>query len=349
MERELDKFFTFHDMLTADFFEYSKINKTITGIKIPAKLYSYLEKYFHLLDKDIEIIKTEEEEDERLIFKYICNKKDYAVIGFWYDLKNKTSYNFDYISDRTIEYALKNNIHINNGEVFVDYLYFRAFNHSEEIYGHIRSRFLNETGDLLDSSQYTMKECLEGKSLEAISYLRTIINLLISTDEEIIKLYLEKRGRFFTECRNTQYEGRVDLIYLNESSYIVNTNQHIIIYELGEFEFGYNYTVIDKTVSNEKFNFQGEEYSSTDEDFEVLTMLYSEEYHKDLPLLEYDEEEEPSVYEDMKRIKAEYAELMLEIKNDFIEHQNNRTSLINSIGFTKKRTKELINKIKEYL
>ncbi|MEN1783061.1 hypothetical protein, partial [Pseudomonas aeruginosa] len=74
-----------------------------------------------------------------------------------------------------------------------------------------------------------------------------------------------------------------------------------------------------------------------------------EEYHQDLPLLEYDEEEKPSIYEDLKRIKAEYAELMLEIKNDFNEHQNNRTSLIGSIGFTKKRTKELINKIKEYL
>ena len=348
MEREIDKFITFTDMLTCDLFKYSKINKRITSIEIHESIFNHLEKYFHLLDERVEIIKGTDECSR--VLKFIGKdetESHFTLFGFWLDDKDKSAYSVEYIGYETVKYAVENNIHINNGEIFIDYLsMIRNEELTEEIiYKEIRDGLLLSTTNQFKAGGY-----FEDKYINGLTDFRIITHIITLTDEEVLRLYLEKNEIFLRRYTSEQYSGNMEMICFDSFNYLINTDEHIIILEWDEedeFDFNY-YTVINKRNQVESFKFKGDEYTSTNEDLEVLKMLYSEEHYMEIPLLVATYEEEVSIYVDMKTLQDEYDELMLENYYD-LEKEKRKQNLIYRISHTSKAVMELINKIKGLL
>lgn len=307
MKRNIDIYREFVNHLSHDFFKYGAINKKIKSLEIDERLYEHFERYYHLMDSGIEV-KIITDEPSSMPVQYVDesgeNISHFTMLGYW----NTSSYSTEYISRDTINYALDNKIISNNGAIFREYCWTAGLygDTDEAIYNDVRTNLWRNISTELISEDDEL-------TLDKSSF-RKIATILTCSDEDIISIYLGNTNTFSFNAYNLQYSSNIEVIYICESNYLINLEDKIIIITPNEnSDYDYpNYEIVDKTNINSTFIFNGEEYGVTDEEFTVMTMLYTDEHFTNVEF----EVEKPifNLYERLNENLKIHEELIEEIR-----------------------------------
>lgn len=307
MKRNIEIYREFVNHLSHDFFKYGVINKKIKYLEIDERLHEHFKQYYHLMDSGIEIKKITDEPSSMAI-EYVDesgeNISHFTMLGYW----NTNSYSTEYISRETINYALNNKIISNNGAIFREYCWTVGLYGltDEAIYNDVRNNLWKNiaTEFLSEDNNFTLDK----------SSFRKIATILTCSDEDIISIYLGNTNTFSFNTYNFQYSGDIEVIYICESNYLISLKDKIIIIspqDNSDYDYP-KYEIVDKTKINSTFIFNGEEYGVADDDFTVMTMLYTDEHFKNIEF----EKEKPifNLYERINENLKINEELMEDIR-----------------------------------
>jgi hypothetical protein len=275
MKRKIDIYREFLNHLSHDFFKYGSINKKIKALEIDERLCEHFDKYFYLLDDGIEI-RIVTDEPSSMAIQYVDesgeNISHFTMLGYW----NSNSYSTEYISKETIYYALDNKIISNNGSIFREYCWIVG------LYGDNDDAIYNETRKNLwgEIATETISEKDDNIFVLDKSSFRKIATILTCSNEDVMSIYLGNTNKFSFNTDTSQYDGHIEVIYISDANFLIKLEDKIIIIrqqENDDFQYPI-YEIVDTTKIDLKFIFNDEEYGVTEDEFTVMTMLYTDEH-----------------------------------------------------------------------